>query len=74
MPALNNKKEQDNNDVIVPRCLGKHFSLILIFMVTTLVLIVTLCILIVIAILWFPGKAQSCSIEDLEKRRKNVVQ
>ena len=59
MPASNNKKEQDNDDVIVPRWLEKHLSLILLFMVTTLVLIMTLCILIVIAISWFTTKAQS---------------
>ena len=62
MPALINKKEQENDDVIVPKCLGKQFSLILLFMVITLVLIVTLCILIVIAFLWFTDKNQSCSV------------
>ena len=62
MPALIHKGATDNynDDATIPRCLGEYFSLLLIFMVTTLVLIVTLCILIVIAIFWCTARAQSC--------------
>ena len=63
MPALINKGAADNHyddEATIPRCLGEYFSLLLIFMVTTLVLIVTLCILIVIAIFWSTARAQPC--------------
>ena len=65
MPALINKGATDNHndnddEATIPRCLGEYFSLLLIFMVTTLVLIVTLCILIVIAIFWSTARAQPC--------------
>ena len=60
------------DDSIVPKCLGKYFSLLLIFMLSTFVLSVTICILIVIAILWF--NAQPCPNEDLESKQNGSGQ
>ena len=68
MPASINKYD----DSVVPGCLGKYFSLLLIFMFSTLVLSVTICILIVIAILWF--NAQSCPKENLEREQNGSGQ
>ena len=71
LPASINQSA-NNEDETIPRCFGEYLTLLLIFLVATLVLAISLCFFVVISILWL--NAEFCPIEDLgENKRDNIL-